>query len=171
MIPQDSQLSFLLTLHQSVNMIDGWLTRGNSVCVCVCVYSIHACMVCLFSLDVLRQDQTQHYVFHMRKAQNTHIRTHVHTRTQTHTQTHTPLALIWCDRAVISALLTLWASFALSFHPTPLACDHRMVYINHRPQRHLFVCMCVRVFAILACKFLRGGFGQQVTLGIRLFNQ
>lgn len=120
-----------------------------------CVYGIHACMVCLFSLDVLRQGRTQRFFFHMCTAYDTNK--HANTRTHTHAHAHKPLALICCDRAVISALLTLWASSSLCFlHPTPLACDHRMVCINHRLQRHLFVCVCVCVCSFSMQVSLRG---------------
>lgn len=46
-----------------------------------CVYGIHACMVCLFSVNVLRQGQAQHFFFHMCAAYDTnkHANTHMHT--------------------------------------------------------------------------------------------
>lgn len=119
------------------------------------VYGIHVCMVCLFSLDVLRQGQTQHFLFHMRTVHDTHK----HARTHT----NTPLALICCDRAVISALLTLWASFPPLFSPSyPFGLRSQNGVHQPPPPAasvclRACVCVCVDVFAFFSMQVsLRG---------------
>ena len=78
---------------------------------------MYACLFCLLPPDVFRQSWTQHSLSRLCAS----ARMHAHTRTHTHTHTHTHTrssALIWCDRAVILAVLTLWASICLPLSPS-----------------------------------------------------
>ena len=113
-----------------------------------CVY-IYACLFCLLSPDVFRQSQTQHFLSHLRTT-NTQACTHVG-----------DTDLVWqgcnfsCADSLGSSLSpSLSLSLSLSpffLHPTLLAYDHRVVYINCCLEPCLFVSMWMCVFAILPC--------------------
>ncbi len=120
------------------------------VCVQYACVTICACLFCLLSPNVFRRSQTQHFLSHSRTSALAHTRSSV---------------LIWCDRAVILAVLTLWAARSLSLPVSPLlplwlTITEWCTSTAASSHVYLFACVCVYVclcvFAILPCSFSQG---------------
>ena len=124
----------------------------------VCMWvRMHVCFVYFLPMSLGRAEHSAPCLGCVRA----HECRHAHTNTHTHTHTRSS-ALIWCDRAVILAVLTLWASICLPLSPSyPFGSRSQSGVHQPLPPAtsvclHVCVRVCVSVFAILPCSFSQG---------------